>query len=354
MIIYLLIFLLTASIAFIEVFGKKMNPEVKFGILTLYTIFLILFVGFRDCGFDYDNYRYYYNVLNSSFWQNNSSYLMVEKGYAFLNYIMPSFRMLYVLFAILSCTLLSRFLYKNSFYPMLSHFLLLGMLIYLYYMGQYRQGLAISIVLPALVCKNKIMKVLLILLATMVHNSAFIALISLFVPNHYIKGRYYVILLISALLINIGMTNIFTQYIGVFPEFMSKKLEYYSKSEDGMRYGLNLAMLLRLMVFYIFYRYRFNIAKNENGVLLLNYYFLSMLIYLGLGFLPQLSGRGSIYFYISEVILIPIVLHCIPNLTKKAIVFVLFLMIGTYRQVSFFNSAEEEFLPYKSVISKIF
>lgn len=354
MIIYLLIFILTATVAFAEVFGKDMRVELKFGIMALYTIFLIVVIGFRDCGFDYDSYKYYYDMLHSSFWKNNAEYLMVEKGYAYLNYILPSFRLLYILFAILSCTLLSRYLYKNSRYPMMSHFLLLGVLIYLYFMGQYRQGLAISIVLPALVCKNKTRKFLYILLATLVHNSAFIALLSFFVPKHYIKGRYYIMLLMAALIINIGMTNIFTQYIGVFPQFISQKLEFYSESEEGMRFGLNMAMLLRLTVFFIFYRYRHLIEKDEDGVMLFNYYFLSMLIYLGLGFLPQLSGRGSIYFYISEVILIPIVLYSIPNLKQKAMVFTFFLLIGTYRQVSFFRTAGEEFIPYKSVISKIF
>lgn len=354
MIIYLLIFVLTATVAFAEVFGKEMRAEVRFGIIVLYTTFLICFVGFRDCGFDYENYRYYYDVLHSSFWQNNSEYLMVEKGYALLNYLMPSFRLLYVLFAVLSCTLLSRYLYKNSYYPMMSHFLLLGVLIYLYFMGQYRQGLAIAIVLPALVCRSRTRRLMLIILATMVHNSAFIALLSFFVPKNYIKGRYYLMLLMAALVVNIGMTNIFTQYIGIFPEFISQKLEFYSESEEGLRFGLNLAMLLRLTVFFIFYLYRHEIEKNEGGTLLFNYYFLSMLIYLGLGFLPQLSGRGSIYFYISEVILIPMVLYGIPNLKQKAMVFAFFLLIGTYRQVSFFRTAGEEFLPYRSVISKIF
>lgn len=341
-------------VAFVEVFGKNMRTEVRFGIILLYTTFLICFIGFRDCGFDYENYKYYYDMLHSSFWQNNSEYLVVENGYALLNYLMPSFRLLYVLFAVLSCTLLSKYLYKNSYYPMMSYFLLLGVLIYQYFMGQYRQGMAIAIVLPALMCSNRMIKLTLILLATMVHKSAYIALLSFFVPKNYIKGKYYVMLLIVALAVNIGMTNIFTQYIEAFPEFISQKLEFYSESEEGQRFGLNLAMLLRLTVFLIFYMYRHEIEKNEKGVVLFNYYFLSMLIYLGLGFLPQLSGRGSIYFYIAEVILIPMVLYSIPNLKKKAMVFAFFLLIGTYRQVSFFKTASEEFLPYKSVISKIF
>lgn len=352
--IYILIALFTGVLAFVEVFNNKLIYKYKPFILFLYMIFLCLFIGFRDCGFDYANYQYYYKILHSNFWKNNADFVLVEKGYAFINYIMPSFRMVYLFLAIISCITLNSFIVKYTHYVFLTHFLLLGILIYLYFMGQYRQGMAIPIVLLGL-CQNKKYKtILLIILASFIHNSALIALLALFVPRNYIKGKYYIILLLMALLSNILMTNLFSSYINIFPHFISQKLEFYTNTEEGLRYGINLAMFLRLIILLIFYRHRKDIEKDEKGVLYFNYYFLSMLIYLGLGFLPQLSGRGSIYFYIFETVTLSALLYNIHSSKRKMMIFLFFVTIGIYRQLSFFIAAGDEFLPYKNIITEIF
>lgn len=354
MIIYFIIALFTGLIAFIEVFNKSIISKYEWYLLSLYTLFLIIFIGFRDCGFDYENYKYYYKILHSNFWKNNADFVLVEKGYAFLNYLLPSFRTIYMLFAFISCSMTSIFLYKYSHYPFLSHFLLLGVLIYLFFMGQFRQGVAIPIILFALVQQDNRKKLLLIIIASFIHNSAILALLAFLVPKSFLKGRYYILLLLIAFIINIAMTNAFLSYIHFMPSFIAQKLEFYSNSEEGMRYGINLAMLLRLIILYIFYKYKDEISKTELGTLFFNYYFLALLLYLGLGFLPQLSGRGSIYFYIFEVILIPLVIYNMPKLRMKMCIFSFFILIGIYRQISFFRSTDDEFIPYKTVLSEIF
>lgn len=352
--IYILIALLTGVFAFVEVFDNKLICKYRLSILFVYVLFLCIFIGFRDCGYDYDNYQYYYKILHSDFWKNNADFVLVEKGYGFINYIMPSFRMVYLLFAVVSCMVLNSFIIKHTHYVFLSHFLLLGVLIYLYFMGQYRQGIAIPIVLFGL-CQNKKYKMLLLILfASFLHNSALITLLALFVPKNYIKGKYYITLLLIALLSNLLMTKLFSSFINVFPSFISQKLEYYTNTEEGLRYGINLAMLLRLVTLFIFYKYKDNIEKDNNGALFFNYYFLSLLIYLGLGFLPQLSGRGSIYFYIFEIVTLSALLYHTNSLKRKMIIFLFFITIGTYRQLSFFIGAKDEFLPYKSIITEIF
>lgn len=352
--IYILIALLTGALAFVEVFDNKLISKYKFSILFVYVLFLCIFIGFRDCGYDYDNYQYYYRILHSDFWKNNADFVLVEKGYAFINYIMPSFRMVYLFFAIASCIVLNSFIVKHTHYVFLTHFLLLGILIYLYFMGQYRQGMAIPIVLFGLCQDKKYKSVLLIVLASFVHNSALIALLALFVPKNYIKGKYYIALLLVALLSNILMSGLFSSLTSSLPGFISQKLEYYTDTEEGLRYGINLAMLLRLVILFIFYRYKEDIEKNNNGALFFNYYFLSMLIYLGLGFLPQLSGRGSIYFYIFETVTLSALLYNTSSLRRKMMIFLFFISIGAYRQLSFFMGAGDEFLPYKNIITEIF
>ena len=114
-----------------------------------------------------------------------------------------------------------------------------------------------------------------------------------------------------------------------------------------MRYGLNMAMLLRIAIFGLFWWKREYLLRYKDGIYFLNIYFLSLLIYLGLGFLPQLGGRGSIYFYFFEIILASMLIKTEVNRKHKIGVLILFLLLGTYRQITFFSEWGDEFIPYK-------
>lgn len=327
------------------------NKNAKLFTFIIVTFFFVLFVGYRDCGFDYDNYRYYYKWFNDA-WLNNSEVFGVEKGYAFLNHILPSFRAVFLVMALFTISLQLFFLYKYSPAPFASLLFYIGVFLYASAMGQYRQSLALAIVIWAFVnYEHKIKFLVLIALACLFHMSALIALLILFMPKHICKLKTYIILFALALVINLTAGSLFMSWFGNLTPFIADKLETYSIEEAGMNVGFNRTMLLRIIIFVLFYINRKVISQYKFGDLFFNLYFVSILMYMGFGFLPQLAGRGSIYFSYMELILAGI-LVCIPR--KGIMYFGFFLLICVWRQISFFNAWSQDFIPYKNELFSIF
>ncbi len=353
--IYLFIALFTGLFGLLETFTnfKKQFNQLHWWVFVSLTCFFFIFVGFRECGFDYDNYESYFKTLHSSYWRDNATVVGVEKGYAYLNYLAGSYQGLLLGIAIMSITLQFWFIYKYSPSPCFVIFLILGVYLYPFLMGQYRQGMAISFVLWALLNRgNKIVFFSLIGLASLFHISSLLALGTLVIPSRILKIRYYMIFLFIALLMNLFLGSIFKSYISSFPTFVSQKLGFYAETEN-FSYGLNMAMLLRLTSFGILFYFKNKISNYKYADYFINLYFISLFIYLGFGFLPQLGGRGSIYFYYFEFILISMLLTRLYGL-KKIFFFSLFTGIAFLRQFSFFNEWAEDYIPYKNFLLNLF
>ena len=319
-------------------------------VFAIITLFFVLFVGYRDCGFDYDNYRYYHKWLGSS-WQNNSDVFGMEIGYAYLNHILPSFRAVFVVMALVTIPLQLYFLYRYSPAPFASLFFYIGVFLYASSMGQYRQALALAIVIWAFTnYQNKTRFALLVVLACLFHVSALIAILVLFMPKHMCKLKTYITLFVFALVINLTAGPLFLSWFENLTPFIADKLETYSIEEAGLNIGFNRTMLLRIIIFILFYVNRNTILRYKFGELFFNLYFISLLMYMGFGFLPQLAGRGSIYFSFMELVLSGM-LVCIPR--KGIIYFLFFSLICVWRQVSFFNVWSKDFIPYKNELFSI-
>ncbi|MDY3266610.1 MAG: EpsG family protein [Phocaeicola sp.] len=346
---YLYLSLLLCIFSILDVYTKYINKYHKLYTYLFFTLWIFFMVAFRDCGFDYDNYKHYFNyITNSVYWESNASDFGVETGYALLNYYCTSFRQLLIIMATLTVGIYFIYIYKKSNYPFISIFLLLGSYVYPMMMGQYRQALAIGICLIAVEFrKHKALSIFIILIASLFHVSAFLGLLFLIIPEKEYNWRVYVLLLLFALISNLLLGNIFKDFISSMPTFVEDKLDYYTVVEKETKYGLNLAMLLKIFIFCILWWRKEYLFKDKENIYFLNIYFMSLLIYLGLGFLPQLSGRGSIYFYFFEVIIASRLLYSEKDKILKLSFLVFFIMLGFYRQVSFFSEWSKDFIPYK-------
>lgn len=343
--VYTVISIAIFLLSFYEIYIRYPNRTYKNIVCVI--IFLVFFsiLAFRECGFDYSNYQYYFKWLNSSYWKNNAEVLQVEGGYALLNYFSSSYRMVIIIMAFITCFFVFIFLYKTSPFPVFSLFLMLGSFYYPMMMGQYRQAMAVGICLFALLFKKKCVFILFVFIAMQFHMSSILMFIILFLPKKIYKLKYYIIFFALALFSNLFIKDLFLTNINLLPDFIMRKLEYYSKTEAGLVLGINMAMLLRLTTFVLFYYNMKNISSHRNGILFFNIYFVALLIYLGLGFLPQLGGRGSLYFYFIEIVLAAILI----NRTSKHKLFytTYFLFIAIHRQLSFFSEWSSDYIPYK-------
>ena len=319
----------------------------------LVSLFVIVIVGFREIGFDYESYSFIFKMLSSSYWSENANVVMVEKGYAFLNYWLVSFRLLFVVMALMTVGLQFSFIYKYSPLPFFSLFLYLGIFFYASLMGQYRQALALGFILWAFVFKDrKFLFLILMIGAITFHVSSMLAFIVLLVSKQVYQLRWYIIGILLALFSNLALKPLLVDFSNFMPDFVKDKLNHYLLVEEGLSLGLNLSMLLKSVTFILFYYYRDKLSEYKFGEYFLNIYYISLLVYLGLGFLPQLSGRGSIYFYFVEIILAAMIVVKEVGI-RRVLVMAFFMLVCVYRQINFFTLWGHDYIPYKNSLLNI-
>lgn len=332
----------------------KNNMVIQRLVFIFISLFFIFFVGFREnCGFDYDSYDNLFQEFSKSSliqsWRNSN----IELGYIILNIILGNFKLLLFSMALITITLQFLFIYKYSPLPFLSLFLLLGVMIYPSIMGQYRQALAVSIMCWAFISKdNKIKFFFLLIIAMFFHTSALFGVIVLLIPDNKLLSLWlYLIIMSLALLINFFVKQLFVDITNYLPGMISERVDYYSETDDYI-VGFNAAMVMRIVVFLIFYYFRKEITSYPKGTIFFNLYFVSLFIYLGFGFLPQISLRAGYYFYIFEFILTSMLLFRLQGPTKF-ILFMFFVGIGFYRQFVFFSDWSLDYIPYQNSLIDI-
>lgn len=230
----------------------------------------------------------------------------------------------------------------------------LGTAFYPSIMGQYRQALAMGFVYFAFVnVQNRIKFILIILIASFFHSSSLLALLAIFIPQKLFSTKFYVFLLIGAYIVNLTMKDLFLSFTEYFPSQMGDKISFYAITEDSIL-GLNLAFIIRTAIFFIFLSLKDKLLEIPFGFYFLNIYFVSMIIYLGLGFIPQIGIRGSDYFYSIELVLAPMIIFKFGGL-KRVVFFLLFIGIAMLRQVKFFLDPDAfAYFPYQTDFFKIF
>lgn len=86
--IYLIVAFSCSLLAVVESIS---NLRRKYGMLHLYgfiAVWLLLFfmAGFRECGFDYFNYKVFFNELNNEHWLSRGMEIGSEPEYSLPNY----------------------------------------------------------------------------------------------------------------------------------------------------------------------------------------------------------------------------------------------------------------------------
>lgn len=350
--IYIIISIVIGLFALIEIYSflnKDDNHSIHSLMFALTTVLAIIFVGFRECGFDYDSYYDIFQDLNTPGWKENADIMLIEFGYAWINHILGNFRLVFVFMAFVTILLQFTFIYKYSPYPFLSLFLLLGAMFYPSLMGQYRQAFAIALVLWAFADRNnKVRFFFMLAIAVFFHASSLLALIVLFLPERILKTKIYIVLLVIGLVLNFTIKSYVVSFSTLLPELMSEKVDIYTTVED-FSIGLNITMLLRIFIFLTFIHYKDKITEHPNGSLFINIYFVSLMFYLALGALPQLGGRGSVYFYYLEFILVPMLISNLRGIARP-VWLLLFLALSVWRQIDFFSEWADDYIPYYNAL----
>ncbi|MBQ3656257.1 MAG: EpsG family protein [Bacteroidales bacterium] len=360
MVIYIIIFLLILCSSIFELLkGRKL-----FGLFIVNVVVLVFFVGFRQCGADFSAYTEYFPIMhNSQISEIFTPKISMEPLFIILNIFSPSFEFLIFIVSVLSIILLAVVLYKYSPYPLFSLLLLFSGIFLLTYMGQIRQGLALSFVMGAFFIsqKNIVVSCIFILFAILFHYSALIAFLFFIVPSKIYTYKKYILSFVCIVVLAPMSKYLLAQVIDFLPSFAGNKLYLYIKVEKGSS-AISLPLsLYRLCVFSIlyflllkkqsfFYRRNGTKIRKKMDYKLLNLYFIGICIPFFFYFLPQISGRGFMYFSCLDVFLIPMCIYNLRIKINKILIISVFSIIGLLLMVKFLNNFSSVYIPYTNVL----
>lgn len=262
------------------------------------------------------------------------------------------FHYVITIMAFFNIIILFTFIYKYSAYPNVSLLLFCGMFMFTGLMGLIRQSLAISIALWAIMEKNKKKFYVLLVLACLFHYSAIIVLIVRVIKCKIYPIRLYLYAIIFALLVSVIGKMVLMAAVAILPTIIAWKLEIYLAEEAGMSFGLNMAVIIRLftLVLLLMYAKRIKNRWHELGLYMINIYALSLILYIGLSFLPQLASRGVVYFHYFEIFAVPLLLSVARDY-KRFFIFFLYAAFSLYRCIEVVTTYKEWYVPYKSILA---
>jgi len=320
-------------------------------------LILLFFAGLRfKVGFDYDNYNKMANyvAMNQQIFVEPLFWLIIKVT----QFITEEYTFFIFFIALLSVSLKFKFLLKYSFFPLVSILLYFSRIYLNADFGQLRQGLALSIILfayPYLINKNLLYFSLLVVGASLIHASAILFYPVYFVANRSFNRKFIIVLIIIAMFIaTIDLKVILVQtFQAILPSGLAGKLLFYSTTEEEL--GITLSVILRLLMILFSITFFWKEIKGDQKIrIIFNIYFYGYIFYLLFNSLPQLGGRGSIYFQQFELLLFPCLLYLIKDRTVK-ILFYVFLIFYCYWGIkttlsSVTSKSSYHFEPYESIL----
>lgn len=351
---YYIVFSVLVLFSWLNLFQKVEKLKIWY----FFTFLLLLFfAGLRyKVGFDYDNYNTMtkYVAMNLQIFVEPLFWLIIKVT----QFVSEEYTFFIFLIALFSVSLKFKFLYNYSFFPLVSILLYFSRIYLNADFGQLRQGLALGIILftyPTLINKNLMHFSLLVVGAALIHASAILFFPVYFIANRSFSRKFIIILISIAMFIaTIDLKAVLVQtFQAILPSGLAGKLLFYSTTEEEL--GITLSVILRLLMilFSITYFWK-EIKGNQNIKIIFNIYFYGYIFYLLFNSLPQLGGRGSIYFQQFELLLFPFLLYFIKDRTIK-LLFYAFLIFYCYWGIrttlnSVSSKSSYHFEPYESIL----
>lgn len=323
MYLYLIIMLYFFSISLVRGNGKiKKILTYIGGILLL----LLLALKSSAVGNDTGNYIYYFNRLGQldGLTDPASRFEVGYQVYSKLIYlIFKNSQFLFIISSIICMAALILFLKKFSNNIAYSLFLFVGLRFYYFYLSGIRQSLAISIILVAFIYfrnNKKMISFLLIILATLFHNSAiiFLLIFPLEKINKVKNGVAFICVfgLLSYLLIN-PLINIVLQHL---PEYYGHYLLSESFAAGNLANYLDFGLKMSFIILAIVMNYKNLNVDNNDSNYKNNVYFMIISAILSLiATRASLLDRLELYFWIFSITFIPDILNNIRSKSNKKI-----------------------------------
>lgn len=342
----MILFILPFTLFILVLAEHKLTSKDRKRCLIMWSIFLFIVVGFRanSPAGDYDSYYKTFLNFQGDDWLIWAGISGTGVGFAALCHYIQSYETIVALIALITISIFSFVIYKNTKLPFLALFLLFGYLFYQYIIEQYRQCLALAFVVLAIEYKEKKIKSLsLIILASLFHPTALIGSLIFFIPEkvkqYYIYAAAFVAVFILSTFAESFISIFSFQYIEERHDFYIK----YAEKKDVSIGIIDMSMLIRLSIFSLCYYFKDKLKEIKRMEYYMNIYFISLLIYKGFSVVPEMAVRGSIYFSFYEIILSANIVYCLRDKKYVKIIWLILIILSIYRQLRFINEFNDDY-----------
>jgi EpsG family len=352
MFIYFLFFTIIYLFTFVD-FGIKTNRFHSIISISLISLFIILFAGFRfEIGTDYFGYK---DIFDRIYIEQTVN---VEFGFIFIiklyQYISDNYTFFILLLFLLSFILKLSALVKLTKYVSFSLLVYYSTILISSDINQLRMGLSLSIILFSIfniINEKKGAFYISVFIAGTIHYSALVFLPAYIIANLNLNRSKYIILFSIAIINYIFFKFFLIDYFGLnIIFFLNENYQNkYSVYLDNINeFESFFTIVSRLFLFILFYLYQKKdpISKNTK---LLNLYFFSILIYLTLSQQGLITARLSGYYKLSEIIFLPYLFHYFKNTRSNLLIhsmISIYLLISLYRILI----VPGDLYPYKNLI----
>lgn len=350
MIIYLTIFCILVLFGFLDIIRLKGNQKVIF-IFVIFILFILL-DGLRwETGTDWSLYQDFFLKNSKEKW------MVFEPGYVLINQIIYSISGNYSVFLIFIAFLIYSLYLKSindyAIYPLIT--ILFFYCFFIGYMGMNRQHIALAISLFSfryIISKEFWKFSLCVAIAALFHRTAFIFFVTYFL-NRSIQPYSLLLGLIIVYLLNPVIASLIKPFVSAMPSQIAYKLNIYLVSEDtNSTFGIIMGTMKRALIFLPLYLNKNRLKEKYPSVeLMLNIYFLSLLIYVLFNNSVQVFvSRGNLYFgTLFEIFLIPFFLVIVKKNFSQIIIYFLFMIFAMLTLIKSISVLYDLFVPYKGL-----
>lgn len=372
--IYFILFILLFFLSLSEFLD--LNFKFKNQLFLICLLILFLFTGLRyETGGDWFNYTHNFSLIepiNKILIGHNDQFNLIKYEFLFkvlcsiTKSVIDNFQFFLIVVQIILTFLLYKSLKEYSIFPIISLVIYYSRCTLIFDFVVIRQSIAILIIFYSLKyfeSKNYYKFIILILFASLFHASALIVLfVSFFLRKHFsnVSLILYFILVNFIFIFKINWIYFIVNYLIHLDinSYITSKLIFYSTNNlESHPKVFSLAIIVNLIIFCLLLYFRTKLMKFRYFNLFFNYF----LVYIFFSYLfyefSMLSKRLEYYFFISIVIIIPMIINVFNYKLNKIIayfIFAIYLVLAS-SNIYFEKPSSIAYNPYQNfLVYKLF
>jgi len=304
-----------------------------FLLLTVFSM-LVVIATFRD-SVNLPDYQSYLGIYRNSLGISiRESFILVEPSFVLIskicNHLGVGYMGLFFFFSTLGVAIKFRIIQKYSEFFVLSLVVYVSNFFIIHELIQIRASIAVGIIflgLNSLVRKNIVGFTFYILLATFFHYSSFVFLFLFLINYLRFSVSFFYLLLLFSYLSYFYALDVISLILYKLPEFVPIIKDAYVDTERAADSAINVLgvfILSRLIIATFFVYFRKTLAeKSAYADVFVKLYALGCCAYVYFARFPEIAVRISYSLFLSEVILIPMLVFLIkPRCAGKSLVIV--------------------------------